>query len=105
MKKNSDTYRRIWDVVRRIPAGKVATYGQIAELGGFGGHARIVGYALHNLTEQSDIPWHRVINARGKISLRTADGYHNLQRALLEQEGVIFYTDRVDLERFGWNGE
>ncbi len=105
MKKHSDTYHRIWDVVRKIPPGNVATYGQIAEFAGFGGHARLVGYALHSLPENSDVPWHRVINARGRISLRTAEGYHNLQHALLEQEGVIFNSDRVDLERFGWNGE
>jgi methylated-DNA-protein-cysteine methyltransferase-like protein len=105
MKKHSDTYYRIWDVVRKIPPGNVATYGQIAELAGFGGHARLVGYALHSLPENSDVPWYRVINARGRISLRTAEGYHNLQHALLEQEGIVFNGDRIDLERFGWNGE
>ncbi|MDQ3283053.1 MAG: MGMT family protein, partial [Acidobacteriota bacterium] len=64
-------YERIWSVVRRIPRGRVATYGQIAELADLEGPARQVGYALHNLPEPSDVPWHRVINARGEISPRS----------------------------------
>jgi methylated-DNA-protein-cysteine methyltransferase related protein len=96
-------YARIWSVVRRIPRGRVATYGQIAELAGLEGHARQVGYALHNLPERSDIPWHRVINARGEISARSAGDSHELQRMLLEAEGVEFdLRGCVDLTRFRW---
>ena len=96
-------YELIWSVVKRVPRGRVATYGQIAELAGLGGHARQVGYALHNLPERSAIPWHRVINARGEISPRSAGDSHELQRHLLEAEGVeLDLRGRVDLRRFGW---
>jgi methylated-DNA-protein-cysteine methyltransferase-like protein len=97
------TYVRIWKVVRRIPRGRVATYGQIAELAGLGGHARQVGYALHSLPDSNDVPWHRVINARGEVSPRTAGDSHELQRLLLEDEGVEFdLRGRVDLKKYQW---
>lgn len=97
------TYDRIHAVVRRIPRGRVATYGQIANLAGLAGHARQVGYALHALPEDSGVPWHRVINARGEISLRGGEGAGNLQRVLLEAEGVYFQASgRIDLERYRW---
>ena len=93
----------IWKVVRRIPRGRVATYGQIAELAGLEGHARQVGYALHNLPDRSDVPWHRVINSRGEISPRSAGDSHELQRMLLESEGVVFdVRGRVELKRHQW---
>jgi len=76
--------------VKRIPRGRVATYGQVATLAGLDGHARQVGYALHDLPPQSNVPWHRVINARGEISPRSAGDSHELQRMLLEAEGVDF---------------
>jgi methylated-DNA-protein-cysteine methyltransferase related protein len=96
-------YELIWSWVRKIPRGRVATYGQIAELAGLEGHARQVGYALHNLPENSDVPWHRVVNARGEISPRSAGDSHELQRLLLSAEGVA--TDargRIDLSRYRW---
>jgi methylated-DNA-protein-cysteine methyltransferase-like protein len=90
-------------MVRRIPRGRVATYGQIAELAGLEGHARQVGYALHALPNGSDVPWHRVINARGEISPRTSGDSHELQRLLLEAEGIeLDARGRVDLKRFQW---
>lgn len=96
-------YELIWSVVRRIPLGKVATYGQVAELAGLEGHARQVGYALHNLPSGSDAPWHRVVNARGEISARSGGDSHELQRMLLEGEGVAFDAKgRIDLERHRW---
>jgi len=95
-------YDLIYKTVKKIPRGKVATYGQIAELAGLEGHARQVGYALHNLPGASDVPWHRVINAKGEISPRSAGDSHELQRMLLEAEGVGFVGDRVDLKRFRW---
>jgi methylated-DNA-protein-cysteine methyltransferase-like protein len=96
-------YDVIWSVVRRIPSGRVATYGQVAELAGLEGHARQVGYALHNLPDGSDVPWHRVINSRGEISPRSAGDSHELQRLLLEGEGVDFTLDgRVDLKQYRW---
>jgi methylated-DNA-protein-cysteine methyltransferase-like protein len=97
------TYQRIYAVVKRIPRGRVATYGQIATLAGLDGHARQVGYALHSLPNGIDIPWHRVINAKGEVSARTTSDSHELQRMLLEEEGVEFSLDgRVDLKKFRW---
>lgn len=98
----SETYTRIYRSVRRIPRGRVATYGQIAALAGMRGHARQVGYALHRLRDP-DLPWHRVINARGEISLPPRPDAGELQRELLEREGVQFGPrGRVDLTRFRW---
>jgi len=93
---------RIYEVVSRIPSGKVATYGQVATLAGMRGHARQVGYALHDLPDGSDVPWHRVINARGEISLRGVSGSDESQRRRLEAEGVDFEAGRIDLSRFRW---
>ena len=96
-------YELIWSVVRKIPSGRVATYGQVASEAGLDGHARQVGYALHKLPERNDVPWHRVVNARGEVSPRTAGDSHELQRMLLEAEGVEFDArGRVELGRFGW---
>ncbi|MEW6270241.1 MAG: MGMT family protein [Thermodesulfobacteriota bacterium] len=95
-------YARIYAAVRRIPRGKVATYGQIARIAGLAGHARQVGYALHALTDGSDVPWHRVVNARGEVSPRAVPGWEELQRDLLEQEDVELPRGRVDLARYGW---
>ncbi len=98
----SAVYAAIYAVVRRIPHGKVATYGQVAQLVGLGGQARQVGYALHALRDES-VPWHRVINAQGRVSLREP-GYERWQRELLEEEGVRFDSSgRVALERYLWN--
>jgi methylated-DNA-protein-cysteine methyltransferase related protein len=93
---------RIYAVVRRIPAGRVATYGQIAALAGLPGQARLVGYALAALEADSDVPWHRVVNARGAISLPPQGHAALMQRARLEAEGVAFRADLVALEHFGW---
>ena len=96
-------FEQIYLVVRRIPPGQVATYGQIARLLGMAHAARTVGWALRALPEGSDVPWQRVINARGTISL---DPYGAaIQRALLESEGVLFDEHgRVDLDVFAWSG-
>jgi methylated-DNA-protein-cysteine methyltransferase-like protein len=95
--------RRILAVVRRVPRGRVATYGQVATLAGLPGHAREVGRCLAGLPEGSTVPWQRVINARGEVSSRGLWGDDQRQRALLESEGVVFdRRGRVDLERHGW---
>lgn len=87
-----------------IPRGRVATYGQIAVLAGRPKQARQVGYALAALGSDSDVPWHRVVNARGEISLPSPSGGSALQRALLEREKVKFdSTGRISLERFRWS--
>ena len=94
----------IYQVVALIPRGKVATYGQIATLAGFPRHARLVGYALNRqLAPDSELPWHRVINAQGRLSLHKLDmNAENLQRFKLEQEGIQFVNDRIDLKQYRW---
>lgn len=100
--KSGHTHRRILAVVARIPAGRVATYGQVAELADLPGRARVVGYALHGCGD--GVPWHRVINAAGRISLPADTTAALTQRRRLESEGVEFVGDRVDLDRFRWSG-
>lgn len=94
----------IYAVVVRIPSGFVATYGQVARLAGLPGRARLVGYALNALPDGSTLPWHRVINAQGRISLRSGGSpADELQRVKLESEGITFdHNDRISLERFLW---
>lgn len=94
--------RAIYRVVARIPRGRVATYGQVATLAGYPGRARQVGYALAGMPEELDLPWHRVINAQGRISPRVHNGFHEWQYDLLEGEGVVFRNNRVDLACFRW---
>jgi methylated-DNA-protein-cysteine methyltransferase-like protein len=100
----ASAYARIYRVVRRVPRGRVATYGTVAREAGLAGRARQAGYALAALPDDTDVPWHRVINARGEVSTRSGgSGIERLQRNLLEAEGVAFGpTGRVDLERYGW---
>ena len=100
--RSNTNYQRIYAVVRRIPEGKVATYGQVAVIAGLPGHARQVGYALHAIDDET-VPWHRVINAQGKVSARSEPGWEGFQRHLLESEGVTF-SDRgtINLKRFRW---
>ncbi|MBW4513355.1 MAG: MGMT family protein [Scytonematopsis contorta HA4267-MV1] len=98
------TYDAIYQIVRQIPKGKVATYGQVADLANLYGKARLVGYALYRVDTNSDIPWHRVINAKGEISQSPERfGADYLQRTLLEQEGIKFNPEgKVDLREHRW---
>lgn len=97
-------YRRIYTIVRQIPSGKVATYGDVAALAALPGQARLVGYALHALPPLTDVPWQRVINAKGGISIgRACYGADLQQRRLLEEEGIVFKPDgTVSLEHYRW---
>ena len=97
MKTRWETF---YEQVRKVPRGRVASYGQIAELAGLEGHARQVGYALHALPADSGVPWHRVVNAKGEISPRSAGDSHELQRMLLEAEGVKFDAKGRILRRY-----
>lgn len=92
----------VYRLVRQIPQGKVATYGQLAALLGYPRAARAVGYALKRCPV--DLPWQRVLNARGGISLRANVGGMITQRVVLEQEGIVFRHARVDLTRYRWAG-
>lgn len=95
-------YQAIWNVVRLIPKGRVATYGEVAEQAGLPGQARLVGYALHHLPSHSSLPWHRVISARGEISLPKEGGQYQRQLRLLKQEGIRLHRGKVDLSKYGW---
>lgn len=97
------SYQRIYAVVRKVPRGRVATYGQIAALAGLPGQARQAGYALSALPPATAVPWHRVINAMGAVSVRSAGGDGLQQRLLLEAEGIEFDArGRVRLALFQW---
>jgi Predicted methylated DNA-protein cysteine methyltransferase len=99
----ASSYQRIYAVVRRIPRGKVATYGQVARLARLPGRARQVGYAMHALPLGTTVPWQRVVNAQGKVSRRRVPGAELTQRMLLLREGVRFGGNgRISLARFGW---
>lgn len=96
-------YLRVWDKVREVPRGYVVTYGQVALMLGAPMAARATGYALHNLPADTDVPWWRVVNARGGISLRGRGANADLQRALLEHEGVVFdREEHLDLRVYRW---
>jgi methylated-DNA-protein-cysteine methyltransferase related protein len=101
---NSPLYESIYELVRQIPEGQVATYGQIAELLGLYRRARMIGYALFRVAPESDVPWQRVVNAKGMVSRSPLrQGSDELQHILLEQEGVVFDAQHcIDLKRFGW---
>ena len=94
--------RAILLVVSRIPAGKVASYGQVAELAGLPGKARLVGRIMSRLPPDSDIPWYRVVNAAGKISLPERSGGHARQKSQLEKEGVEVNGSRIALAKYRW---
>lgn len=96
--------KNVWDVVAGIPRGHVLTYGEVARLAGRKGWARRVGRALHRAPRRLNLPWHRVINAQGKISFPADSSAHREQRLLLEKEGVAFDGERIDLDRFGYAG-
>ncbi len=101
-----NTFERIYEVVMQIPRGKVATYGQVAALAGNPHWSQVVGYALHVNPDNSKIPCHRVVNRFGETSSAFAFGGADIQRQMLETEGVEFTAEgRVDMKRFVWNGE
>lgn len=100
-----NTFNKIYDVVRKIPRGKVCTYGCVAAMAGNPRWSRVVGYALHVNPEPGKIPCHRVVTKNGEVSKAFAFGGENMQRILLAKEGVEFLDDgRVDMKRFAWNG-
>jgi len=87
----------------KIPEGKVATYGQLAKLIGYPNHSRYIGRALSQLDNTSNVPWHRVVNTKGKISPRGFDGCDDYQKILLEEEGVVFNDKNcISLNDFQW---
>jgi methylated-DNA-protein-cysteine methyltransferase-like protein len=97
-----DIADRIYSIVARIPKGSVSTYGWVAERAGFPRHARLVGHALRVVPNDRKVPWHRVINAQGRISFPRGSRPYAEQRRRLEEDGVSLVRGRVNLERFGW---
>lgn len=96
------TFEKIYEAVKTIPRGRVATYGQVAMLAGNPRWARVVGYALHVNPKPGEIPCHRVVNREGKTSVAFAFGGEDMQRQLLEDEGIVFESDgTVDLDKYG----
>jgi methylated-DNA-protein-cysteine methyltransferase-like protein len=102
----TDTFfQRARNVIKKIPPGRVATYGQIAALAGNPRGARQISWVLHSSSRKENLPWHRVINSKGRISLKPGYGYE-IQKQLLEQEGVLFDNDdSIDLDRYLWHPE
>lgn len=99
----SSTYDKIYEVVKRIPKGKVATYGQVAILAGNKHWARVVGYALHVNPDPQNIPCYRVVTKEGRASKAFAFGGQNRQIELLKAEGVEFLGECVIMEKFQWD--
>ncbi|MCU4356666.1 MGMT family protein [Acinetobacter ursingii] len=98
-----ELHRQILEVVALIPRGKVASYGQIAQLAGLPKHARLVGYVLKHLDPESDLPWHRVINSQGKISTSRLNlRGENIQQMKLLEEGVVVLEGKVKLGNYQW---
>ncbi|MCY4270726.1 MAG: MGMT family protein [Gammaproteobacteria bacterium] len=98
----TDNQERIWHIVARIPSGKVATYGQVAEYAGLPGRARLVGHTLARLPADSALPWHRVVNSQGRLSFPAGGEKHARQRNRLEAEGIPFQDGRIPLRRCRW---
>ena len=96
--------KAVWQVVQGIPRGHVLTYGEVARLAGMSRAARRVSQAMRRAPRGVKLPWHRVVNAQGRISLPKDSAGHRRQRELLEAEGVVFRDGKIDLERFGYQG-
>ncbi len=98
--------RQILEVIARIPYGKVASYGQVAKMAGLPKHARLVGYVLKNLDDDVKIPWFRVINSQGKISLsKLNEKGENIQKLKLLDEGIDILNDKVNMKVYTWNND
>ncbi len=99
----ANSFETIYEVVKKIPCGKVATYGQVARLAGNPRWARVVGFALHQNPDPEKIPCHRVVNREGRVAPAFAFGGEQVQRSLLEREGVRFMPNgRVNLDQYIW---
>ena len=93
---------RIYETIRDIPSGRVASYGQIAEIAGIPRGARQVGWALRQLPRGHDVPWHRVITASGRIAFEAGSAHFEKQRRLLKKENIAVVSGRVDMSRYRW---
>jgi len=94
---------KIWQIIFRIPKGKVLNYGDVAKLAELPGYARYVGYVLRHLPPGTKLPWHRVVNAQGKLSFPRDSAHYQLQKERLEAEGVVFVNGKFSLRQYKWN--
>ncbi|MBO9481620.1 MGMT family protein [Salinisphaera sp. G21_0] len=99
------TPSEIWYLISRIPKGCVVTYGQLADMAGAPGYARVVGNILKQLPAGTDLPWHRVINGKGQISFPDGSSRYSQQKQRLEQEGVTISSGKINLKAHQWHGE
>ena len=93
----------IWQVVHNIPRGSVASYGQVARMAGLPGYARYVGHTMKSLPAGTKLPWHRVVNSQGRLSLPNNSPAYQAQKSRLEAEGVVFINGKFSLKKYGWN--
>ena len=100
--KAMQTYLRIWKTVNKIPKGRVASYGQIADLAGLPGKARLVGKSLGSVPSDKQVNWHRVLRSNGQIAFPKGTEQANLQTAFLQEEGVVVLNNRVKMKDFAW---
>jgi methylated-DNA-protein-cysteine methyltransferase-like protein len=100
----NERHKEIWAVVKNIPQGSVSTYSEVARFAGYPRCARMVGSALRAVPDELNLPWHRVINAQGKISFPAGGEKALAQKARLEDEGVVFLSGKVNLEQYAWLG-
>lgn len=103
-KADREWAKKVWRVVLDIPAGHVLTYGEVARLSGLPRAARRVSQAMSWAPKSLAVPWHRVINAQGKIAIPEDSPWHRKQKELLQEEGVVFLNGKVDLDTFGYRG-
>ncbi|ALT00566.1 MGMT family protein [Lacimicrobium alkaliphilum] len=99
---SSDKYKRIWKTVQQIPPGFVASYGQIADLAGLPGRARLVGKALGFVPKEMRVPWFRVLRSSGQLAFAPGSQSAQTQKGLLQEEGVVVINNRVRLKDFQW---
>lgn len=100
--KDADFFKKVYSIVERIPCGKVTTYGSIANAIGIKSSARLVGWALNSVAGNPHLPCHRVINRNGELTGKRHFASPTLMRELLEEEGITFIGDAVDLSRHFW---
>ncbi len=105
MLEPSEKVRRIWQTVAVVPKGKVASYGQIADLAGLPGRARLVGKALGLAPKEMKLPWYRILRSSGQLAFKQGSGNAERQKGLLQEENVLIMNNRVKLAVFGWQPE
>lgn len=102
MKMSQSNYQRIWHVVQLIPSGRVASYGQVADLAGLPGRARLTGKALGHAPSELNLPWFRVLRASGQLAFPPGSDSAKRQTGLLQQDGIVVLNNRVKLSEFQW---